>query len=95
MQYALSSINTHQDDRESIAQAIEDEDDAVLGGYVNDGTIIHVHDNRDRRRFFCIYCLDALRIVRSQSDFFRHVTRNDCLGSDQYLGILNPRGDGA
>lgn len=94
MRYALRRIITPQVDREAIAQAILDEDGGVLGGYVNDDTIIHVGSNLDANGLFCIYCLDTLSVVQANRWFFRHRNTNDCLGSDQYLGILNPSGDG-
>ena len=90
MIYTLRRYGTPQADRETIAQAILDEDEGVLDEYVDNGTIIHGDDDRARLGFFCIYCLDALIFVRSPSRFFRHAATRDCLDSDQYLGILNP-----
>ena len=92
MIYALNGEDVPLPVRETIAQAILDNDANVLDAQEEAGTIVHVRTAPDPLGLSCIYCLDTLEVVDAASLFFRHSETRGCLGSDQYLDILNPRG---
>jgi len=94
MIYALNGQGVPLPDRQTIAQAILDNDANVLDAQVAAATIIDVRVDPDPLGLFCIYCLDTLSVIHADSWFFRHRNINDCMDSDQYLGILNPRRHG-
>ena len=94
MIFALNDQGAALANRQAIAQAILDGNANVLNAQVAADTIVPVRDDPNPGGLFCIYCLDSVSVIHSHSWFFRHATVNDCVGSDQYLGILNPRSHG-
>ena len=90
MIFAIEGQGASLADRVTIAQAILDENAAVLDAHVAAGTIIPVRDDPDPAGLCCIYCHDSLQVVHAQSWFYRHAEINDCVEEDNYLGVLNP-----
>ena len=94
MIYALSTQDTPRSVRQAIAKAILDGEENVLNGHVAEATIVPGRNDPASGTTFCIYCLDTLHVVHSQSWFFRHNNRGGCLGWAQHLDVENPRGHG-
>ena len=72
--------------------------DIANGTPIDDGRTIHVCDAipwRDGGRYLCIYCLERVYLYGANSRWtrFNHWdSPSYCIGSDRYLGVLNPRG---
>ena len=95
MIYAQNGQGVSLPDREAIAQAILNGDQNLLDAQEAAGIIIPVTVDPDPDGLLCIYCLDTLQVVHSESWFYRHDNVDDCVGFDHHLGILNPRSHGA
>lgn len=97
MIYALTSTKPSKAERHKIATAIFNDDADAIARYAAAGTVAHVaHSNGGGH--LCIYCQDELRpSIRHRARapwFFQHATVNDCVGTANYLGILNPAAHG-
>lgn len=102
MIYALLNKNTRLEDRERIAQAIQDRRVDDLSRYAYDGIITHIMDISPRDTFYCIYCNDQLAASRSNPPrgqrarhpwHFRHNNNSECRGQLCNVGnsiYLNP-----
>src|SRR4051794_8662853 len=103
MIYALRHSETTRAEREQIAVAILARHDLSMLPALF-ALVWHIKDVTDQNLagpFYCIYCLDVVRPSignppqgnhASNPWYFEHTTpgRNDCVGSNIYLGRSNP-----
>ena len=92
MIYALTGQNISRDERREFAHAVKAYQSDVL---IWDPRFVHVCDAEPGRGYyFCLYCGYGVHLHGRDSirKCFHHDRGgpNDCVGSDQYLGITNP-----
>ena len=106
MIYALLNRNTSMQDRQRIAQAIEERRSDVLRQYSESGIVRHIMDIDLRDHYYCIHCTD--RLMRSRRNppagqraahpwHFMHYENNQCIGHEHNISnsiYLNPNHHG-
>ncbi len=106
MIYALLNRNARPEDRERIAQAIQERRADDLRRYADNGIINHIMDVQSGDSFYCIHCLNEVTASPRNPPagqraahhwHFRHSTNNECFDSHHNIGngtYRNPRRHG-